>query len=84
MCIRDRGTPFTVQQIDIEKINVYNNPPQIEVKLTQTLEELKKMNYEEIMELAKIENGYNYKLITAEGIEIYNFGVTFYLPFRCV
>ena len=79
-----QDTPFTVRQIAIEKINVYNNPPQIEAKLTQTLEELKKMDYEEIMELAKIENGYNYKLITAEGIDIYNFGVTFYLPFSSV
>ena len=79
-----QDTPFTVRQIAIEKINVYNNPPQIEAKLTQTLEELKKMDYEEIMELAKIENGYNYKLITAEGSDIYNFGVTFYLPFSSV
>ena len=71
---------FSIRQLSFTSIEIDENLPSVNVQLSQTLEELRNLSYDEIMALAQVEEGPSYTLITADGIKIYGIGIGFYQP----
>lgn len=68
---------FSIRQLSFTSIEIDENLPTVNVQLSQTLEELRNLSYDELMSLAQIEEGPSYTLITADGIKIYGIGYRF-------
>ena len=79
-----KNTMFSIRQLSFTSIEIDENLPTVNVQLSQTLEELRNLSYDELMSLAQIEEGPSYTLITADGIKIYGIGIGFYQPISSI
>ena len=79
-----KNTMFSIRQLSFTSIEIDENLPSVNVQLSQTLEELRNLSYDEIMALAQVEEGPSYTLITADGIKIYGIGIGFYQPISSI